>query len=269
MSRVPCSALWPSPGGPIASLHWHELAARAGAVNHPLARPCLLAIRGAAPGDQVTHELEHKPSPPYRDTGVLYVPGEEPLVFPMTTTAYQRDSKASPDVDRDGRGDVGSIRPGRYVLHNLRAGAEVTFHVKRPDGSDRIPAWRDFDHSGTLTPEEMQRSEDARAGQQVGAEGTYATSILLHGGMDEPPGPNGAPAQHRFSIGCLTAQRRWRQAIATAALPHGGLCDLVLVNAVDLLPIVEQLEQPAALANLTPEDLAVDGDSDAPPAGVA
>jgi hypothetical protein len=262
---VPCSALWPAPGVSTA-LHWHELAAKAGAVNAPLARPCLLAIRGAAPGDAETRDLEHKPSPPYRDTGVLLVPGQHPLVFAMATTAYQRDSKASPDVDRDGRGDVGSIRPGRYVLHDLRAGAEVTFRVRRPDGSDMIPAWRDFDHDGKLTPEEMQRSEDLRAGPQVGLSGTYATSILLHGGMDEPAAASGAPARHRYSIGCLTAPRRWRQEIASAAKEHAGLCDLVLVNAWEIVALVPKLEQPAALANLTPADTA-DGESDGPPPG--
>lgn len=266
--RVPCSALWPAPGVE-AFLHWHELATRAGAINTPLARPCLLAIRGAAPGDTETHDLEHKPSPPYRDTGVLFVKGFDPHVFAMTTTAYQRDSKASPDVDGDGRGDVGSIRPGRYVLHDRNAGDEVTFHVRMPDGSDRIPAWRDFDHNGKLSPEELQRSEDTRSGRQVNDSGTYATSILLHGGMDEP-NAGGAPPKHRFSIGCLTAQRQFRQMIASAARPYGGRCDLVLVDAAELVALVPSLEQPAALAALTPEDVATEGDSDFPsPAGVA
>lgn len=266
--KVPCSALWPAPG-PAAFLHWHELATKAGAINTPLARPCLLAIRGAAPGDAETHELEHKPSPPYRDTGVLFVSGFDPYVFRMTTTAYQLGSKASPDLDGDGRGDVGSIRTGRYVLHDLKAGEEVTFHVRNPDGTDEILAWRDVDGDGTVTPAERQRSEAAREGQQVGAGGAYATSILLHGGMDEP-NAGGAPPKHRFSIGCLTAPRDVRKLIAGAARPHGGQCDLFLVDAATLLPLVEKLEQPAALANLTPEDLATDGDSDRPPpAGVA
>lgn len=259
--RVPCSALWPAPGV-AASLHWHELAARAGAVNSPLARPCLLAIRGAAPNDPETHELEHRPSPPYRDTGVLFVPGFDPYVFAMTTTAYQRGSKASPDLDGDGRGDVGSIRPGRYVLHDLQAGEEVTFHVKNPDGTDKLLAWRDVDGDGTVTPAERQRSEAAREGQQVGAGGAYATSILLHGGMDEP-NAGGAPPKHRFSIGCLTAPRSVRKLIAGAARPHGGLCDLVLKDASELVALVSEIVTAPAVATLTPEDTAVDEDSGA------
>jgi hypothetical protein len=235
---VPCSRLWPaldaSPGE--ARLHWGRIAGimiGAMPIANPLVRPLLLAIRGAALGDAMTHPLVH--APVYDDCFVLLQRDALPVAFSGATHAYQRDSRQSPDANRDGRGDVGSVRPGRFVLHDMRNGEEVIFQVKTPFGSDRLPAWRDFDHDGKLSPEEMQRSEDLRAGQQVGAEGTWADSVLFHGGLDEPSRKDGTPAKHRFSIACWTAPRKWRQLVADAARATGGQVDAIMGNAVDLL----------------------------------
>jgi hypothetical protein len=194
----------------------------------------VIAIRGVERFAPKSHPLAH--APVYDDTFVLLAPNESPVVMAGATHAYQRNSKASPDVDHDGLGDVGSIRPGRYLLNDLHNGEEVIFHITNPDGSDRLPAWRDFDHDGKLSPLEMQRSEDMRTGQQVGASGTWASSILLHGGLDEPPS-----AKRRYSIGCFTMSRADRALIAEKCKPYGGKGDLVLINAPELVEIVAGL----------------------------
>lgn len=251
---VDCRALWPNPARRDEQLvHFAMLAGKLGAAVK-LPRPFLFAIRGVKPYAPETHDLVHAPG--YTDTFVMLPPGDYPVVFPGSTVAYQKDSKASPDADGDGRGDVGSIRPGRYLLTDKRNGDEVVFEITNPDGSKRLKAWRDFDHDGKLSPEEMQRSEELRTGKQVGADGTWADSVLFHGGLDEPNRPDGTPAKHRFSIACFTASRPWRKLLADTARGTGGQIDMVLANAWDLLPLVEP---------------APSGDSDAPPApeGVA
>jgi hypothetical protein len=223
-----CSDLWPRDERIETALtHWAFVAGRLGA-DPALPRPFLICIRGAKPYALESHTLVH--SPVYDDTGVLLVRDSYPVVFPMATHAYQARSKASPDVNRDGLGDVGSVRPGRYLLTDLLNGKEVIFHVTMPDGSPRLPCWRDFDGDKKLSPEEMQRSEDARTGAQVGTDGTWADSILLHGGLDSPP-----DAKHKYSIGCLTASVKWRALLAEKAKPSGGKIDCVLTGVDELL----------------------------------
>jgi hypothetical protein len=224
-----CHSLWPSEDA-HASNHFAHIAGRLGATE--LTRPLLLCLRGVRPLAVQTHDLRHVPE--YDDTGVLLYPEDTPLVFPMASHAYQARSKLSPDVNRDGLGDVGSVRPGRFVLHDLGT-AECIFHVKLPNGSARLPCWRDFDGDRFLSPEEMAASEAARAGAQVGDDGTWADSILLHGGLDSPP-----DARHRYSIGCFTASLRYRDMIRRRARGHGGLCDLILANAVDVVPFADE-----------------------------
>lgn len=249
---VPCAELWPDPNRRDRQLvHWGMLAGKLGA-DVKLLRPFLFAIRGVQPYAIATHDLVHAPG--YTDTFVMMPPGDYPVVFPGSTVAYQKASRASPDADGDGRGDVGSIRPGRYILTDKQNGAEVVFEITDAYGSKRLPAWRDFDGDGKLSPEEMQKSEELRAGQQVGPVGTWADSVLFHGGLDEPAKADGTPARHRFSIACFTASRPWRKLMADTCRSTGGRIDMVLANAWDLLPLV--IPAPA-------------GDSDAPPENVA
>jgi hypothetical protein len=240
---VACAALWPD-GTAHTVNHWGHIAGELGS-NAPLARPWLLCLRGVRPFATETHELMH--SPEYDDTGVLLYPGDAPIVFPMASHAYQARSRLSPDVNRDGQGDVGSIRPGRYVLHDLGT-EECIFHVRNPDGSDRLPCWRDFNGDRFLSAEEMRRSEALRTGAQVGADGTWADSILLHGGLDSPP-----DAKHRYSIGCLTAPLARRDMLRRRAKLHGGEIDLVLANASDVLPLAAEARR---LYGQKPEDIA-------------
>lgn len=233
---IDTTSLWPTDQG-RANYQWGAVAGRLG--YYPLVRPILLAIRGVERYAPKSHPLVHQPV--YDDTFVFLALGEAPVVMVGATHAYQRDSKASPPGP-DGRGAVGSIRPGRYLLNDLNNGAEVIFHITNPDGSDRLPAWRDFDHDGRLSPEEMQRSENIRTGVQVGNSGTWADSILLHGGLEEPPARDGTPAKHKFSIGCFTTLRQYRQLISMKCRPYSGKCDLVLLKVEELVEIVAGLD---------------------------
>lgn len=230
--KIACGELWPRRSAAV--LHWGHIAGRIGS-NAPLARPFLICLRGVRPFAVDTHDIEHAPE--YDDSGVLLYPGDAPIVFPMASHAYQARSRLSPDVDRDGLGDVGSIRPGRYVLQDL-GDAECIFSVRMPDGSDRIPCWRDFDGNRFISLDEVGRSESLRSGAQVGAAGTWADSILLHGGLDSPPS-----AKHRSSIGCLTANLAARELLRLRARAHAGTIDLALENAWDVLPFAKEARE--------------------------
>jgi hypothetical protein len=224
-------------------LHSPELVASFASNLFNLKRPLLLAIRGAKHGDKVTHDLHHRPAPPHDDGFVLLQRDAAPIVFDGSTHAFQRTSKLSPPQG------VGSVRPGHYVAH-LKSGTdpEVVFHLKTPEGSGDLPAFRDWDRDGLVTVEEMRRSEAARSGQQVSAEGTFANAILIHGDLAEPARPDGTPAKHRSSIGCWTMPRKWRKVLADACRAAGGTTlDAVLDEAWDIVAALD------------------DGDSDRPP----
>lgn len=229
--------LWPS--DQVGSIYqWNAVAGKLGAA-FPLPRPVLIAVRGVKLFGKESHELVHAPL--YDDSFCFIVPGEVPFLFEGATHAYQRNSTASPDEDGDMMGDVGSVRPGRYLLNDTNNGVEVVFHITTPNGNDALPAWRDFDHDGKLSPAEMKKSEELKLGKQVSSVGAVAKSILFHGGIDEPPLPGGVPPQHRYSIGCFTAPRKYRSIVSEKARRFGGKVDLFLVEAETLVEIVKGL----------------------------
>lgn len=211
-----CEALWPAHGVDPLN-HWGFLAGKLGA-EPSLPRPLLICLRGIRVGEIASHPMRSVAE--YDDTGVLLSADRGPLVFSMSSHAYQVNSKLSPDVDGDGRGDVGTIRPGRYVLKDKRAGKYPTFHVTMPDGSERIPCYRDTNHDGIIG-----HGEDNPA--------WTATAVLAHGGIDDPP-----DSPHHFSIGCLCVPLVWRRELVARAAPD-GLIDLVLIRAEDAVSLLE------------------------------
>jgi hypothetical protein len=239
---VNCSALWPGDSLTDQLLHWSFIAGKLGATPS-LSRPFLLGIRGAAPNDQETHQTVHRPR--YDDTFVLLTRSAPPLVFAGATHAYQLDSKLSPDVSGDGRGDVGSIRPGKYLLTDTRSMPHPIFHLTLADGkTGRIPAYRDTDHDGVISQAEELASERRKRGAQVGPDGDYATDVLLHTGFDAP-----ANAKHRFSIACQTCSLTWLELLRREAKSSKGLVDYVLANAETLLPFAEERRKQATAAD--------------------
>jgi hypothetical protein len=218
-----------------------------------LERPLLIAIRGAAPGDEQTHALHAKPV--YDDAFCLVQKTTMPMLFPGATHSYQLDSKLSPDVDGDGRGDVGSIRPGRLVLTDRGAQPYPIFEVSLPNGDKLIPCWRDTGkHDGVIDDAERERAETATKGPQVNATGYYSTAVLMHTGWDAPP-----DSEHRSSISCLTANFRHLDVMRDAARHSEGKLDCILIDADELVAIVEALplpdDEPTKPVNL-PRDIA-------------
>lgn len=208
------SALWPAHGVDPLN-HWGVLAGALGC-SPSLERPFLICLRNVLPYEIETHPMRSVAE--YDDTGILLFPGGQ-HVFKMSSHAYQVNSKLSPDVDGDGRGDVGTIKPGRYVLRDMKAGKYPTFHLTTPEGSDRIPCARDTNHDGIITHNEE-------------SEAWTATAILLHGGVDDPP-----DSPHHYSIGCQCVPLIWRREIAARCAP-GGIADYVLIRAEDAVKIV-------------------------------
>ncbi len=167
-----------------------------GLLPPPTDKPCILAIRGVALFAEETHEVVAKPA--YDDCGALFVPGSEPFLFPLSTHSYQVDSKLSPDVDGDGRGDVATIRTGLYVLTLAVTNPHPIWIMTTLGGSGKIRCMRDTSHDGRFQKDEQDRED-------------YATAVLLHTGHDAPAG-----AAHRSSIACQVASLRTLEVIARA-----------------------------------------------------
>lgn len=189
--------LWCPPGvHPIN--HYGSLLGKlwGGILPPPTDKPCILAIRGVTLFGEKTHETIAIPR--YDDSGLLFVPGAEPFLFPLSTHAYQVDSKLSPDVDGDGRGDVATIRPGLYRLTLAVEKPHPIWVMTTLGGSGKIRCVRDTSHDGRFQQDEEDRED-------------YATAVLLHTGHDAPLG-----AAHRSSIACQVASLRSLEVIARA-----------------------------------------------------
>lgn len=226
--------LWPAPEQ--SRLHWGWLAGELGAAAvYPLPRPFILAIRGVAPRDAETHETIARPA--YDDTYVLFDPKgtTPPWVFAGATHSYQRDSRLSPDRDGDGRGDVGCIRPGAYVLTLAIDKPYPIFTVATPSGSARIPCFSDLNHDGRIDESERKKAIETVGGTQADASGYYSTAVLVHTGWDAP-----ADSEHRSSISCLTMNARDLQGMAGFAKASGGKADLKLVDADYLVEVAKR-----------------------------
>ena len=230
--------LWAKGGNDV--LHWGWLAGRL-TKQEKLTRPLLIGIRGVGPEERETHPLIARPA--YDDTFVLLDPsGEnEPFVFAGATHAYQKDSKLSPDVDGDGRGDVGTIRAGKYVLTLALEKPHPIFILTMPDGNGKIPCIRDTDHDGKFSAAEIERQ-------------STATAVLLHTGFDAP-----ASAAHRSSIACQTCSLSHLKLLASYAKKHGGKIDYPLVTADDALDILA--ESPFWTSDTDPDELAPEFES--------
>lgn len=202
--------------------HWGFIAGKLGA-KPQLGRPFLIGIRGVAVENNLTalktHETVAKPA--YDDAFVCLVPDPAgpPYVFAGATHPYQRDSKLSPDVDGDGRGDVGCIRPGHFELTLALEAPYPVFVLTLPGGSGQIPAFRDTNHDGLYSAAELSQM-------------SFASAVLLHTGFDAP-----ADSEHRSSIACQTCSLPDLRYLASHARPYGKKIDYVLLDAADAITI--------------------------------
>jgi hypothetical protein len=190
----------------------------AGALGWPYTDDLLIGIRGVSLFADDTHETVARPE--YDDTFVFLKPGSAmpPWLFKGSTHAYQTDSKLSPDIDGDGRGDVGTIRPGRYVLTLAITQPFPIYTLTMPDGSGRIPCFRDTNHDGRYSAEEIARQ-------------SFATAVLLHTGYDAP-----AESAHHSSIACQTCNA---SDLRTLAGLGGKTIDYILCGADEAIEIMK------------------------------
>lgn len=201
-------------------LWWSWLAGKLGC-DPALTRPFLFCIRGVSPLALATHENVARPG--YNDTGVLVFRGGE-VVFPMSSVPYQTNSKASPDVNGDGVGDVGCIKPGLYRLEDRGSQPYPIFVVALPDGSEKIPCSRDLKHDGRIDHE--------------GPEIYAATAVLVHTGLDGLQ--LSPPSAHTSSIACQTANVKWLRLMREKMAAQGsGVADYRLVDADAVVEIMK------------------------------
>jgi hypothetical protein len=88
-------------------------------------------------------------------------------------------SRLVPDVDRDGRKDLGMVRPGEYTavgphVFGLPGDKRPAFKVLS-GGRDSVPAWRDLDGDGRFSSQEKDTSE---------ARGYRLGMVRIHYGFD-------------------------------------------------------------------------------------
>jgi peptidoglycan hydrolase-like protein with peptidoglycan-binding domain len=163
--------------------HYAQIVRDAGGTL-PTDRATVLGLRGLSRGQDGAQDRGSTRA--YDDTFVVMRPNGTAYELRGATHPGQLRSSLSPDVNRDGVGDVGMILPGNYVARpNGDHNGAASFHVLRRDGSDRIPGVRDTNGDGIFSAAERQRS--LNAGHTMG-------EILFHQGNADRP----------KSIGCLT-----------------------------------------------------------------
>jgi hypothetical protein len=221
--------LWPAAGASEAQKFDHyERLCRSLKQSLPAAHPLLIGVRGVELNAHSTHPVISKPA--YDDTFVLLNPlgGKRVLEFRGATHPYQKVMGSGVDANLDGLPDVGTIRPGRYVMERQKTDpAHPKLWVKRGVDDPVVPTWRDTDHNGTIGGTEKQASETHQRGQQTRPDmGDFATEVLLHPGFDATQ----ANGRRYSSIGCQTAALVDVQAVA--AFPK---LDYLLLDARDAL----------------------------------
>lgn len=214
------STLWCPPS--VAPVNWY--AAILGKLTGGTSFPCILAIRGVKLFASETHETISNSE--LDDTGILFVSGSDPFLFPLATHPYQARSRAADDGDGDGDGDVATILPGSYLLTLARTGSDPVW-VMSENGRARVRCSRDLNHNGRIDKDEAARPFTASA-------------ILLHKGA----------ADGRSSIGCQTARLETLQVIARAgkSLPYRLVTAAEAIEAAKVAGAAYLNTEPAGIA---------------------
>ncbi|MBI4815097.1 MAG: peptidoglycan-binding protein [Deltaproteobacteria bacterium] len=132
--------------------------------------------------------------------------------FAGSTHPGQSRSSMSPDVTRDGVGDVGMVSGGNFraVANGPHSGAP-SFHVRTLGGSGRLPGVRDTNHDGFYSRGEVDASGRRR---------DTLTEVLLH---------VGTRSGHVSSVGCLNVAN-WPSFVETVG-GRGASFNFTLVEA--------------------------------------
>lgn len=170
-----------------------SMVTRAGGQVCPNGQPTVLGLRQGDGSSQRS----------YNDAFVVLTPDGHVHRFGGATHPGQNSSTASPDVTGDGRGDVGTIRPGNYrVVPNGEHAGAASFHVQTLGGSGNIPGWRDTNHDGQFTDAERAASE---------RRGDTLSGVLFHQGNASTPSSIGcqtmSPAEYRRFLDAVGGSR--------------------------------------------------------------
>lgn len=173
-----------------------------GATVNPGGQTTVVGLRGASIAAHV-----------FDDTFAILTPDHRVLELAGSTHPWESSSTQSPDVDGDGVGDVGTLRPGEYRVVPRSSAQNIlgiaTYHVTMA-GSDRVPGWRDTDHDGVISDAEREASE---------ARGDTLGAILFH--AEGPGGPS--------AIGCQVFSPDTQKQLVARIGAH--TFDYVLVDA--------------------------------------
>jgi peptidoglycan hydrolase-like protein with peptidoglycan-binding domain len=142
--------------------------ANGGKVN-PNGQATVLGLRGLD-GNGNRHATNFNKK--YDDTFIVLKPNGTVQEFRGSTHSNPRYQPRAPDANRDGRGDLGMIRPGNYsVVPNGPHVGNASYHVRTEGGSGSLPAYRDTDQSNSISQAERETSK---------ARGYKQTEILFH-----------------------------------------------------------------------------------------
>jgi len=163
--------------------HYARIVRANGGQVNPNGQPTVLGLRGIDAQGRV-HDTTSARA--YRDRFVVLTADGRVTELTGATHAGQNSSSQSPDVTRDGAGDVGMMRPGNFTVRpNGNRAGYASYYVTRASGSGSLPGHRDTNHDGTFSDAERAASE--RRGDTV-------SEILFHVGNAARPS----------SIGCQT-----------------------------------------------------------------
>jgi hypothetical protein len=180
----------------------------------PSDRTLVIGIRGRDPAGNL-HPT--RVSRVFDDTLIVLTPDKRAIVLPVSTHPWETQSTNAgvPDVDRDGRVDVGMIRPGTYRALKREAKRDIagagTYHVTMPEGRGTLPGYRNTDHDDVYSPAERTASESRSDG---------LTDVLFH------VGGAGAPQ----AVGCQVLDASGIRRLVTEG---GAGFDYLLVDAND------------------------------------
>jgi hypothetical protein len=198
LSAYPTTGLWPA-AGMDERQHWANVCELMG---HPLTarRHTLVGLRGVAVDAAFTHPSASRPA--YDDTFVWLDADGTVRRFAGATHSYQaRSENMGDDINGDGRSDIATIRPGRYLVKKPHLfHGKVALNVYDVDGTNHIPTYRDVDGDRGISATDKDASEQPTHGKMVDEQGAYAQGIKFHPGYDTKH------SEGSFSsVGCQTA----------------------------------------------------------------
>lgn len=230
LRAYPTEGLWPTPGSDECK-HWSALCDLMG---FPLdaGRHTLIGLRGVSVDAPFTHPSASRAA--YDDTFVWLGADRSVWRFAGATHSYQaRSENMGDDIDGDGRSDIATIRPGRYLgTKPHRFHGEVALDVYNLEGTNHIPAFRDVDGDRGISDADKTLSEQPTHGAQINEHGAYARGVKFHPGFDtrHADGPFS-------SVGCQTAP------LAEIERLHAAKeFDFVLLDVVEVLVHLGRLE---------------------------